>query len=432
MKVVLSDYNPDWVNIFEREKENLKKALGNKAVRIEHIGSTSVNGLGAKPVIDILLGVYRLTDADEFIPKMQQLGFEYITKYEDTVPERRYFVKRETANTLKIHVHSFELANEHWCRHLLFRDYLRVHDEVRDAYYQTKKELAQKEWNEANDYADAKTGSIRKIDADALKEFTFKTEKAECDGTYELYLNADSESKKLCGVKTKKLGIAVLIQIEIFPDFSNSRVTGLGLEKPIDQNTIDKIKHFFRESKSRHTLQLVPSVVTEEVKNLLSANEYEHKNNWAIFYRDVSPIENVRTDFEIKHIGKNYADAFAELVTRNYSFPAEMNKIFSSPIPQKNINYYLAFNKDQPVGAGCVYFGGDTAWVGLAVTQESYRGRGAQAAMLKARIDDAREKGCRWISVRTAEEHNAPSFRNMLRYGFRLLYKRHNYVFEPN
>lgn len=429
MKVSLSGYNSDWVNLFQKEKKLIAERLGDNVVSVEHIGSTAVPGLGAKPIIDILLGVKKISDADEFIPKILELGYEYRNNFENVMPYRRYFTKPGY-----YHIHTVEVTSNFQRRHLLFRDYLRANDSVRDSYSNLKRELVEKEWDDINDYAYAKTEFIRKAEKDALSEFTYKIEKAECDGIYELYSNADPESKKLCEIKTNRLGIAALIQTEIYPRFSNNRVTGLGLEEPLNQKTIDKIKHFFSESKSRHTLTLVPSVITKDTESLLAANGYKPGSNWAIFYRDTSPIENARTAFEIKLIGKDYADAFAELVTGIYGFPAEMNKVFSSAIPLKNINYYMAFDKGVPAGAGCVYFGGDTAWFALAATLPEYRKRGVQSALLKVRIDDAKKRGCNWISVRTAEDtadNDSPSYRNMFRYGFILLYKRQNYVFEP-
>ncbi len=171
MKVFLSDYNPEWVNLFQKEKKLISDKLGDKIVTVEHIGSTSVPGLGAKPIVDILLGVRKISDADEFIPKMLELGYEYRNNFENVMPYRRYFTKPGY-----YHVHTVEVTSEFWRRHLLFRDYMRAHDEIRDAYYKTKKELAEREWNDTNDYALAKTEFIEKAQVDALNEFTYKTE----------------------------------------------------------------------------------------------------------------------------------------------------------------------------------------------------------------------------------------------------------------
>ena len=74
MKVILSDYTPEWVNFFQKEKKIITDKLGDKIVTVEHIGSTAVPGLGTKPIIDILLGVRKISDADEFIPKMEDMS----------------------------------------------------------------------------------------------------------------------------------------------------------------------------------------------------------------------------------------------------------------------------------------------------------------------------------------------------------------------
>jgi GrpB-like predicted nucleotidyltransferase (UPF0157 family) len=170
VKVNLLDYNPAWVNQFQEEKKFISDKLGSKIVSVEHIGSTAVPGLGAKPIIDILLGVKKISDADEFIPKMLELGYEYRNNFEHVMPYRRYFTKPGY-----YHVHAVEVTSEFWRRHLLFRDYLRAHDDVRDAYYKIKKELAEREWNDTNDYALAKTEFIKRIEKEAEEYFNRKS-----------------------------------------------------------------------------------------------------------------------------------------------------------------------------------------------------------------------------------------------------------------
>lgn len=171
MKIVLHDYSPKWADEYEQTKELFIDSFGDKIAAIEHIGSTSVKGLGAKPIIDILLGVRKLKDAESIIPDMKQLGFEYVSKYEDVMPERRYFVKWQNGNCTH-HIHSVEVTSAFWKRHLLFRDYLRSNDNVRDLYYELKKKLSKREWNAGNDYADSKTEFIRKAEKEAERFFT--------------------------------------------------------------------------------------------------------------------------------------------------------------------------------------------------------------------------------------------------------------------
>jgi GrpB-like predicted nucleotidyltransferase (UPF0157 family) len=167
MKVEIVDYNPAWPAFYEREKNLILNACGDKVYSIEHIGSTSVPGLGAKPIIDILLGVKVIEDADEIIPSMQSLGYTYKSDFENVMPYRRYFSKPDS-----YHVHTVEITGEFWKRHLLFRDYLRTHDNVRDDYYKLKTGLAVRDWNDRNDYAYAKTDYVMDIENKAHEYFS--------------------------------------------------------------------------------------------------------------------------------------------------------------------------------------------------------------------------------------------------------------------
>ncbi len=170
MKIDIVQYDPKWPEMYESIKSQFYSSFGDKIAAIEHIGSTSVPGLGAKPIIDILLGVNKLKDAEDIIPNMEQLGYEYVFKYEDIMPERRYFVKWGSGKSLH-HIHSVEINGEFWRRHLLFRDYLRVHDEIRDEYFVLKKRLSEIDWEDKMGYTDAKTDFIRKIEKKAALYF---------------------------------------------------------------------------------------------------------------------------------------------------------------------------------------------------------------------------------------------------------------------
>src|SRR5689334_19551539 len=93
MKVSIVEYRPEWRGMFEDEKRRLEAVLDEPAAKIEHCGSTSVVGLAAKPIIDILIGLPDFAVADTFVPKIEALGYEYIGKYEDVMPFRRFFAK---------------------------------------------------------------------------------------------------------------------------------------------------------------------------------------------------------------------------------------------------------------------------------------------------------------------------------------------------
>ncbi len=166
MKIILSEYDSQWPVLFEREKEKLLSVIGNLNPTIEHVGSTSVPDLLAKPIIDIMAGVPDFSCADDLVLKIQDLGYTYISRYEDEMPYRRFFKKPES-NIVTHHIHMVEINSDFWIRHLLFRDYLRENQVTALKYADLKRQLAQKEWEDSNDYADAKSDFIRSVEQQA-------------------------------------------------------------------------------------------------------------------------------------------------------------------------------------------------------------------------------------------------------------------------
>ncbi|MBI5273772.1 MAG: GNAT family N-acetyltransferase [Chlamydiales bacterium] len=163
-QIYLVPYCKKWPEDFKKEKQSLLRVIGNHVVSIEHIGSTAIEGLSAKPVIDIMIGVNSLEEADQHsISKIEELGYEYMKQYENHVPERRFFQKTSSDGIRTHHIHLVEINSNWWKRHLAFRDYLRNHPDAARDYENLKKSLAKKHCD-SNDYAMAKTEFIRKIE----------------------------------------------------------------------------------------------------------------------------------------------------------------------------------------------------------------------------------------------------------------------------
>lgn len=174
MKIELCEYNPNWQAQFDSLKQQLLLVIGDD-YSIEHIGSTSVEGLCAKPTIDILIGIDRITDSELLIPKITQLGYDYIPEYENQMPERRYFQKLHNGKHLA-HIHLVEKQSLFWKRHLFFRNRLRLDSKYRNQYAILKQALAQKEWQDRNDYAQAKSEFIQKVE-EKLDAFQWETDR---------------------------------------------------------------------------------------------------------------------------------------------------------------------------------------------------------------------------------------------------------------
>jgi len=165
MKVLLTPSSSSWPRDFAAEKLFLQQHIS-LPIKIEHIGSTSVDDLCAKPIIDILIGVDDESQLDIPVPEIQGLGYQYISRYENEMPYRRFFLKEKDAvRTHQIHMVAYK--STFWIRHLQFRDYLRAHAEVAEEYAALKRQLAERDWESGNDYADAKTDFIRRIEAAA-------------------------------------------------------------------------------------------------------------------------------------------------------------------------------------------------------------------------------------------------------------------------
>jgi len=159
---VLVDYDAAWPALFEREAERVRAVLGDRVLRIEHAGSTSVPGLCAKPIVDIVLVVADSSDEPAYVPRLEKAGYVLRIREPDWF-EHRLFKGPDT----DINMHTFSAACSEVERMLLFRDWLRAQPAEADLYARTKRELAQREWDYVQHYADAKTAVVREIIARA-------------------------------------------------------------------------------------------------------------------------------------------------------------------------------------------------------------------------------------------------------------------------
>jgi GrpB-like predicted nucleotidyltransferase (UPF0157 family) len=167
--VLLTSYSPDWPTQFHAIREELLSAFAPTAVTIEHIGSTSVPGLAAKPVIDVLLGARSLADIESKIKPLSEIGYSYVPKYEREVPMRRYFVRASTTS-LRVHLHAVELGSRIWQAHLAFRDRLRADANLCAQYQTLKLRLAEEFADDKSAYTDAKGPFIQDVLAPILAE----------------------------------------------------------------------------------------------------------------------------------------------------------------------------------------------------------------------------------------------------------------------
>jgi GrpB-like predicted nucleotidyltransferase (UPF0157 family) len=167
--LVISDYDPEWPVHFEAEAARLREALGELALRIEHTGSTSVPGLGAKPIVDIQVSVQELEPREEFRAFLERLGYVFSETPDDaTYP----FFHKPAGWPHLFHVHLCEAGGEEERRHLAFRDYLRDHPEAASEYEALKRGLANRhlaeDFESRSAYSEAKSVFIRPCESRAM------------------------------------------------------------------------------------------------------------------------------------------------------------------------------------------------------------------------------------------------------------------------
>ena len=140
--VRLTPYQPAWAEMFEIERERLEAAIGPFVLDIQHVGSTSIPGIPAKPIIDIGVAVRNFEEAAICIDPVVALGYTY--RGENGIPRRHYFRKGNEEEVRTHHVHINEIDGPDWENQILFRDYLRAHPETAEQYAKIKRDLAQR------------------------------------------------------------------------------------------------------------------------------------------------------------------------------------------------------------------------------------------------------------------------------------------------
>ena len=192
MKIQLEKYNPEWTNVYNDIANDLSHHLKFLNPVIEHIGSTSIFNLTAKPIIDILVGVPNQAQLDKVVKPLTSNDYIFYEKYNSIMPYRRFFVKLKEKpeniftqtvysendivpnelNEFKLaHIHILEYNSYHWTRHIAFREYVRGHSDVKNEYEKIKIQLSTLEWRDGNEYNSAKNDFIKHTEEKALEWF---------------------------------------------------------------------------------------------------------------------------------------------------------------------------------------------------------------------------------------------------------------------
>ncbi|MFI3547385.1 GrpB family protein [Mammaliicoccus sciuri] len=164
-RVEVKDNQPNWQENFNNEAKKLKTIFNDEIIHIHHIGSTSIQGLKAKPIIDIMVVVKNIEKVDEFNEKLNDLGYENLG--ENGIPKRRFFIKGKIKRTHHLHVFDYKNKTEIE-RHLAFKEYLKSHKEIAKEYGELKNELAKNYPEDIKSYVNGKDKYVKKIEKKAI------------------------------------------------------------------------------------------------------------------------------------------------------------------------------------------------------------------------------------------------------------------------
>jgi predicted GNAT family acetyltransferase len=258
-------------------------------------------------------------------------------------------------------------------------------------------------------------------------------EQVEISAWSSFYSSPDDDLKKNLGIYQQTTDNLMLGMVSSCDILGFNRVIGAGLDHSISRSQIDQITESYRKNRvKRFFVQITPGINQQRTVKNLGSYGLTHYNNWVKLYRQIAPLNGIKSDLEVKPIDRQSADFFAQIVCESFGWSDKLEPWIGSLIGKRNWHHYMAFDGGKPVATAAFYKHDRIIWIDFAATKTEYRGRGAQSALLKRRFEDAMAMNCELAIVETAQqtaEKEAPSYRNMVRYGFKQAYIRPNYIY---
>ena len=213
-----------------------------------------------------------------------------------------------------------------------------------------------------------------------------------------------------------------------------NRVLGLGLERPATREQLEEIARFFGRLAVDWCVALAPQAEPAELGFWLEDKGFVRGYAWAKFQRGLEAPPDRQSDLRIAEVGSAHAQAFADVFVRAYGTPAFFRDWLALVPGRPGWRCFAAFDGEIPAATGALYARDGVGWLGIAGTLPEHRRRGAQGAILAARIRAAAEEGCEILVTETGEQvegRPSSSYRNIERAGFELAYVRPNYLSSP-
>lgn len=266
------------------------------------------------------------------------------------------------------------------------------------------------------------------------RELTGMAERAEVRVWSDCVAAAPPALRERLGLAAEPFAGGVALIAANVPSILYNRAWGFGLDRDVTEAELETVVARYRDD-AEFAIQPTPHARPEGMSRWLEARGLHAWFHWVRWVRETAPPAPVHTALEIVTLPRERAGVFASLAGEIFAQePSPVMEWMEHSVGRAGWTHYAALDDGAPVGIASLFVSEGVGWLGWGGTLESHRNRGAQAAMIARRIADARAAGCAWVTTETSEDlpdRPSPSFRNMARAGFRLLYSRPSHAHVP-
>jgi hypothetical protein len=257
-------------------------------------------------------------------------------------------------------------------------------------------------------------------------------ERGEIEAMRDLYSAAPAGLAARYGISVDEVAGATCLAVTALADVTFfNRAIGLGIEQDATDEDIVAVAGHFARLGTRAFVAVDPAAAPADLPMRLERLGFTAGYAWEKFMREPDPSLDAPTDLRVECIDTAWAQEFGRVAAEGFAVPAFLGDWLTGIVGRAGWHCYLAFDGETPAACGVLYEAGDVGWLGIGAALPQFRGRGAQSALLAARIGAGAELGLATLVTETGVvEEGRPSFshRNILRSGFRPVYVRPNYV----
>jgi GNAT superfamily N-acetyltransferase len=267
-----------------------------------------------------------------------------------------------------------------------------------------------------------------------MSEFEREAEAVERAALADLHAAADGALRRALGLRTEEVGTALVSVAAALPPSAIvvNRAIGLGVAAPASREGAERVVRLYRDAGVRRFfVHLQPEARPPELRAWLEAAGLERARGWAKFERGREAPPDAPTDLEVRRAEPEHAQAFGRIVADAFDLGEAAAPWLARLVGRRGWHVYMTFDGDTPAGTGCLFVHDGLAWLDWDATAPAFRRRGGQTALLRRRILDALDLGCRRLAVATGEEVPGDpqhSYKNIVRVGFRPTHVRENYA----